>query len=92
MKFCISFGKFELKYFFYCFLFIIILTYMIYLVYYNELKIIHEHLLFYSFCSFLGYLLNIIPFWISHINSKENGKSITNKLEEKKAQSIEYIY
>ena len=92
MKFCISFGKFELKYFFYCVLPVIILIYMIYFIYYNEVKIIHEHLLFYLFGSFLGYLLNIIPAWISHINSKENEKPITNKLEEEKAQSIEYIY
>ena len=91
MKFCISFGKFELKYFFYCVFYVILHIYVIYFVYYNEVKIIHEHFLFYLFIFFLGYLLNIIPTWISHIKSKKK-KPITNKLDEENVQSIEYIY
>ena len=92
MKFCISFGKFELKYFFYSFFFIIILIYMIIFVYYNEVKITHEHLIFYLFFFFLGYLLNIIPTWISHIKSKEKEKLTTNKLEKENVLPFEYIY
>ena len=92
MKFFISFGKFELKYFFYCVLIVILGIIMYYFIYWNEEKIITEHYLVYSFCFFLGYLLNIIPAWISHIQSKEKEKPLTNKLNEDNNHSIEYIY
>ena len=92
MKFCISFGKFELKYLFYCIFFVILHLYAIYFIYYNEVNIIHEHQLFNLFIYFLGYLLNIIPTWIIHIKSKEKKKPITNKLDKENDQSIEYIY
>ena len=90
MKFCISFGKFELKYLFYCVLNVIVQLYFTYFIYLNELKIITEHNLLYSFCLFFGYLLNIIPALINNIKSKEN--LITNKLEKQNVHSIKYIY
>ena len=85
MKFCISFGKFELKYFFYCFLFFIIEIYFYYSIY-NIKNIIKEHCLFHSFCFFLGFILNIIPVWISHIKTKE--RPIIQKLKEENNNSI----
>ena len=65
---------------------------MVCFVYYNEVRIIHEHLLFNLFFFFLGYLLNIIPAWISHIKSKEKEKPITNYLGKENSLHIEYIY
>ena len=92
MKFCISFGKFELKYFFYCILLVFIYLYMMCFIYFNKVNITYEHMIFNSFLFFLGYLLNIIPTCISLINSKEKEKPITNKLDKENDQSIEYIY
>ena len=91
MKFCISFGRLQLKYFFYCFL-IVIIEYAYNFISQSGVKILNNHLLFNSFCFFLGYLLNFIPAWISHIKSKEKKNPITNKLKEENTQSIEYIY
>ena len=91
MKCCISFGKFELKYFFYCVLFFII-EICIYFVYNDKDSIIKQHCLLHSFCYFLGYLLNFIPTWIIHIKTKEKGKPLINKLKEKNNNSIEYIF
>jgi len=76
MKFCISFGKFELKYFFYCVLIVILELYLSYFIWEKEMIIITDHILMYSFCFFFGYLLNIIPAWISHILSNEKEKVI----------------
>jgi len=90
MKFCISFGKLKLKYFLYCVLFIILEIYMYYFIFYKDEKIITEHNLMYSFYFFLGYLLNIIPAWISNIKSKENEISIIFK--EIVNEPNEYIY
>jgi len=92
MKSYISFGKFELKYFFYCVLIVILEINIYYFIYWNNEKIITEHNQVYSFCFFLGYLLNIIPAWISHIQSKEKERPLTNKLNEDNNHSIEYIY
>jgi len=89
MKFCISFGKFELKYFFYCVLHVILKIYISYFIYFRKEKIITEHNLMYSFCLFLGYLLNIIPAWISHIQSNEKEKLIEKKFEKENIPSIE---
>ena len=92
MKFCISLGKFELKYFFYCALFFII-EINIYLFIYNDKDIIiSKQYLLHSFCFFLGYLLNFIPTWISHIKTKKKEKPKVNKLKEDNNNSIEYIY
>ena len=92
MKYCISFGNFEIKYFFYCALFIILEICMNYFIYYEKNNIIIDHYLLQSFCFFLGYLLNIIPAWIIHKQSKEKEKPLTNKLNEENNYSIEYIY
>ena len=65
---------------------------MYYFIYYDKNNIINEHYHFHSFCFFLGYLLNIIPAWIIHKQSKEKEKPLTNKLNEENNYSIEYIY
>ncbi len=87
----ISCDKFELKYFFYCVLFVVIEIYINFFIF-NEGNIITDHNLLYSFCFFFGYLLNIIPAWISHKLSKGKENLITNKLEKENIHSIEYIY
>ena len=92
MNSCIFCDKFELKYFFYCVLHVIVQIYFTYFIYLNDLEIITEHNLLYSFCFFFGYLLNIIPAWISHKLSKGKENLITNKLEKENIHSIEYIY
>ena len=74
MKFCISFGKFELKYFFYCVLFFIIEIFIYFFVYNDNDSIINKHYLLHSFCYFLGFLLNFILIWIS-----QEEKPIINK-------------
>jgi len=91
MNSCISCDKFELKYFFYCVAFVVIEIY-ISLFIFNEDNIITDHNLLYSFCFFFGYLLNIIPDWISHKQSKGKENLITNKIEKENIHSIEYIY
>ena len=92
MKFCISFGKFELKFFFYCILIVILEFYIYNFIDYFKVKILEDHLLLNSSCLFLGYLLNIIPVWIRHIKSKKKENSKINKLKEENTQSIEYIF
>ena len=96
MKFCISFGKIELKYFFYCFLSVILYIYIYYfIVESKEDNIINNHNLLYSFCYYLGYLLNFIPTWIINIKSKREEDSEINKMKERRtqsSQSYEYIY
>ena len=92
MKFCISFGKFELKFFFYCVFIVITKFFLYYVTCYEKENINDEHCLMDEFCFFLGYLLNFIPAWISHIKSKEKEKPIINKLKEENKKSIEYIY
>ena len=91
MKLCISLGKFELKYFFYCTLFVVLEICIYYFTYFYEETLINKNPLMHSFCFFLGYLLNFIPTLISHIKEKE--KPIINKFkEEENNNSIEYIY
>ena len=92
MKFCISLGFFELKYLFYCLLILIISLYISYFIYTDKEILICEHLILESLCFFLGYLLNFIPFWISHIMSNDKKKSIINKLIKKNTQFIKYVY
>ena len=91
MKFCISFGKFELKFFIYCFLIVILELYVYRFIDYFKVKIFNENLSLNTFCLFLGYLLNIIPEWIRLIKSKEKENLITNKLKEENIRAIEYI-
>ena len=90
MKFCISFGNFELKYLFYCILLLIIQIYIFLFISDEGNSLISKHLLLKLFFMFLGYLLNFIPLLISHKISKSKEK--TNKLIEENTQSIEYIY
>ena len=56
-------------------------------------NIITNHRLFEISCLFLGFLLNIIPEWLSKKESKEKSASCELKAEKKKNNnSIEYIY
>jgi len=92
MRFCISFGKFGLKYFLYCVLFAISDIYVILFIYLfdkNNNAIFNKHILLDSLCFYLGYLLNFIPAWIMHKNSKTRK---SNGLIESKPESIKYIY
>ena len=97
MKFYISFGKFDLKYFFYCLSHLIIQIYIHFVIYEDDEILIYHHLLLNSFCFFLGYLLNIIPLWIINTNSKVKENPLANELKKeedtqynKYNQSIEY--
>ena len=81
MKFCISLGTIELKYIIYCFLSVILYIYIYYcIVDSKEKNIINEHELLYSFCYFLGYLLNVIPEWIVDIKSETKERPKINKI------------
>jgi len=81
MKFCISLGTIELKYIIYCFLSVILYIYIYYcIVDSKEKNIITEHELLYSFCYFLGYLLNVIPEWIVDIKSETKERPKINKV------------
>ena len=89
----ISLGIIELKYFFYCFLSVILYIYIYFFILDDEDEnIINEHELLYSFCYFFGYFLNIIPEFIAQIKSKKKESSKINKLKEREALSIEYLY
>ena len=99
MRFCISCGIFEIKYFFYCILFSIIEIYFNLFIYYDfgnndiNTNIITNHNLLESSCLFLGYLLNIIPEWYSQKESKK--KSVSSELKgenNKNTNFIKYIY
>ena len=94
MKFCISFGKFELKFIIYSFLIVILELYIYRFIDYIKVEILNKNMLLNTSCLFLGYLLNIIPDLISSIKSKEKEKEnpIANKLKERNTLSIEYIY
>ena len=59
---------------------------------YNGGEILHDNVLFHSFCFFLGYLLNIILVWITLINSKEKEKPITNIFKENVTKPNVYAY
>ena len=75
MKFCISFGNFDFKYFVLCIVFVVLEIYLFYFIYKNDdEKIISEHFLLHSFCFFLGYLFYFIPAWIRYNNSKDKEK------------------
>ena len=70
MKFCISCGKLELKYFFFYTLIGIIELYINIVIYYDQdhKNIFNRHLLLNSLCFFIEYLLNIIPVWLNNRN------------------------
>jgi len=74
-------GTIELKYIIYCFLSVILYIYIYYcIVDSKEKNIITEHELLYSFCYFLGYLLNVIPEWIVDIKSETKERPKINKV------------
>ena len=82
MRLCISFGMFDLKYFFCCVL-LLILEILIYLFLYsdeNDRNLINNHYLLESSCFFLGYLLNFIPYLVSkRISEEENTNNLSIK-------------
>ena len=97
MKFCISCGIFELKYFLYCIIFSILEIYFNLFIYYdfgnNDKSIITSHSLLDSSCLFLGYLLNYIPEWYSKKESKRKSVLLELKGENNKnSNSFKYIY
>ena len=83
MKLYISFGEFELKYFFYCILFSIVDFGIVFFYSYDKQKsnIFGQHKLFIPFLYYLGYLFNVIPLWITQIKSKAKKDSIIKDLE-----------
>ena len=97
MKYCISCGIFELKYFLYCIIFSILEIYFNLFIYYdfgnNNKSIITSHSLLESSCLFLGYLLNYIPEWYSKKESKRKSVLLELKGENNKnSNSFKYIY
>ena len=98
MKFFISLGVFDLKYFLYLVLYAIS-DICIYAFIYNDYEnnenknIINKQLLLDSLCLFVGYLLNFIPGWLSNKSSKSKKKSLIIKEKEKEdTQPFKYIY
>ena len=93
MKFCISLGIFDLKYFLYLTLYAIFEIIIISFLYINDGNNINEkHPLLNSLFLFSGYLLNFIPGWFSNKKSKSKGNPIINEKEEENNKSIKYIY
>ena len=91
MQFCFSFGMFDIKYFYFCALFVIFET-CINLFIYNDNDLLNRHILLDPFCYYAGFLLNIFPALIISKCSQKKSKQITNKLKEESTHSIEYIY
>ena len=91
MKFCFSFGIFDIKYFFFCFSFIILEICINFFIY-NDNNLFSQHILLDPFCYYSGFLLNIFLALIYNKCSKTKGKPIANKLKEENTHSIEYIY
>ena len=94
MKLYISLGILNLKCLFYYILFGIFQIYKIIVFNYDEKdqNILDKNKLFFSFCFFLGYLLNIFPALNNQRNSKIKENFITNESKGEKRQSIKYIY
>ena len=91
MKFCFSFGIFDIKYFFFCFSFIILEICINFFIY-NDNNLFSQHILLDPFCYYSGFLLNIFLALIYNKCSKTKSKPIANKLKEENTHSIEYIY
>ena len=89
MKFCISLGIFDLKYFLYFILYSILEIIIILFIYDDDNNIKDKHPFLNSLFLFVGYLLNFIPGWINNKRSKIKEKLTINKKEDK---SIKYIY
>ena len=96
MKFCFSFGMFDIKFAFYCTLVAVLDLYINLFIYKedeDQENIFDKHLLLDPLCFYVGFLLNIIPALISYKYSKtEKEKPKANKLKEENTKSIEYIY
>jgi len=92
MKFCISFGIFDLKYFLYFTLYAIFEIIIILFVYKDGNNIIDKHPFLNSLYLFVGYLLNFFPGWLNYERSKTKEKPIINEKKEENNESIKYIY
>jgi len=94
MKFCFSFGMFDIKFAFYCTLVAVLDLYINLFIYKEDQNnIFDKHLLLDPLCYYVGFLLNIIPALISYKCSRTKKERMrVNKLKEENIQSIEYIY
>jgi len=92
MKFCISLGIFDLKYFLYFILYAILEIIIILFVYKDDDNIKDKHPFLNSLFLFVGYLLNFIPGWFSNKKSKWKENPIINEKEKDNNNSIKYIY
>ena len=92
MKFCISLGIFDLKYFLYFSLYAILEIIIILFVYKDDYNIIDKHPFLNSLYLFVGYLLNFFPGWLSYKRSKIKEIPIINENKEENNESIKYIY
>ena len=89
MGFCISFGMFDFKLFFYCFLFFILEIFNYFFFKSNNdnttidnednKNLLQNHKIMLLFCFYLGYLLNIIPELITRKKSDQNDKFLSIK-------------
>ena len=102
MKFFISLGIFDLKYFLYFTLYAISTIIYAFICDVDvdenegededEDNIIKKHKFLDSLLLFIGYLLNFIPRWLSNKSSKSKEKHIINEKKGENNKSIEYIY
>ena len=93
MKFCFSFGMFDIKYFFFCVLFVILEICINLFIYKdNGDDILNKHLLLDPFCYYAGFLMNIFLALINSKFSRKKSKPIPNKLKEESTHAIEYIF
>ena len=94
MELCFSFGRFDIKYFFFCVL-SLILEICINLFIYNDddnNNIITKHILLDPFCYYVGFLFNIFLVLISNKFSKSKSETISKTLKEENTHIIEYVY
>ena len=76
MRFCISFGIIDLRYLIYCILHLIVGIFFYLFIFYantdTDKNIIYKYKLLNISSLKIGYLLNIIPLWISNKKSNNN--------------------
>ena len=93
MKFCFSFGMFDIKYFFFCVLFVILEICINLFIYKDDKEdLLNKHILLDPFCNYAGCLMNIFLALINNKFSRKKSKPIPNKLKEENTQAIEYIF
>jgi len=93
MKFCFSFGMFDIKYFFFCISFVIFEICINLFIYKDDKEdLLNKHILLDPFCNYAGCLMNIFLALINSKFSRKKSKPIPNKLKEENTQAIEYIF